>query len=514
MRHSGSTRTFVRVLVVGSVLMGGLTLAAGPAAAVACTGLFDANGDGFEDVPIGVPGEGIGSRNDAGMVNILLGSAGGITGTGSMTIFQEDIGANSETGDEFGAAVDIGDFNVDGCKDLVIGVPGENSDSGMVVVIYGTESGLDIAGRTILRQGLGGTSGAPEAGDRFGEVLAVKDAANASGASALAVGVPGEDIGSRVDAGMVNYYGSDLSGATPKLSTAGEAWYQGVSGIPGAAEAGDRFGAALAGGRSLSQPIIVGVPGEGIGSATNTGMVMVIGAGPSTEAYFHQDSPGVPGVNESDDRFGEAVAFGGSCFSAMSYSVVVGAPGEDIGNRVDAGSVTILDEVSKLFLYQGDGNVGGAAEAGDRFGASLLGQFPLVAGAPGEDIGSRVDAGMVSVINIECDHQQSTMSIAGTQTIHQNSAGVPGTAEAGDVFGATLGTSSVNAQDPLVLVGAPGEAIGTRANAGVVHIFPFDSSNSTDPLDLPASTLFHQNTAGVPGVSETGDRFGGSLASS
>ncbi|HAF67524.1 MAG TPA: esterase, partial [Acidimicrobiaceae bacterium] len=39
--------------------------------------VFDIDADGYDDIIVGVPGEGIGSRNNAGLVHILYGSASG-----------------------------------------------------------------------------------------------------------------------------------------------------------------------------------------------------------------------------------------------------------------------------------------------------------------------------------------------------------------------------------------------------------------------------------------------------
>src|SRR4029450_13037981 len=60
----------------------------------------DFNGDGFEDLAIGVPNEGGGGQVHAGAGNILYGSADGLTGTNQLLTQ-----ASPEDGDQFGAAV-------------------------------------------------------------------------------------------------------------------------------------------------------------------------------------------------------------------------------------------------------------------------------------------------------------------------------------------------------------------------------------------------------------------------
>jgi FG-GAP repeat len=44
----------------------------------------DFNGDDFDDLAIGVPNEDVGGQVNAGAVNILYGSAGGLTGTNQL----------------------------------------------------------------------------------------------------------------------------------------------------------------------------------------------------------------------------------------------------------------------------------------------------------------------------------------------------------------------------------------------------------------------------------------------
>src|ERR671911_2949887 len=81
----------------------------------------------------------------------------------------------------------------------------------------------------------------------------------------LAVGVPGEDAGTAANAGAVQV----LYGAADGLAADGRILAQGAGGVPGASEAGDRFGAALVTGRFNSdgyEDLAVGAPGEGVGA--------------------------------------------------------------------------------------------------------------------------------------------------------------------------------------------------------------------------------------------------------
>ncbi|HET9558497.1 MAG TPA: integrin alpha, partial [Actinomycetota bacterium] len=140
--------------------------ASAAAAAVAVEADFD--NDGFADLAVGVPREGVGTADLAGAVNILDGSANGLTGTGSQLLVQGGGGIpdTAEPFDFFGNTLAAGDFNNDGFIDLAIGVPGEDlatiTDAGAVTVLYGSASGLSATGSQFFSQDTPGVLGAAE----------------------------------------------------------------------------------------------------------------------------------------------------------------------------------------------------------------------------------------------------------------------------------------------------------------------------------------------------------------
>jgi hypothetical protein len=73
--------------------------------------------------------------------------------------------------DHFGLALVNGDFDGDGRDDLVVGVPGENAGAGGVNVLYGTATGLTSTDSQWWAQDSPGILGAAEAGDAFGYCL-------------------------------------------------------------------------------------------------------------------------------------------------------------------------------------------------------------------------------------------------------------------------------------------------------------------------------------------------------
>ena len=86
----------------------------------------DFNGDGYQDLAIGVPYETVGGAANAGTVYVLYGGPTGLRGSGSQVWRQENsgVGGLSEDSDIFGFVLATGDFNHDGFSDLAIGIPG------------------------------------------------------------------------------------------------------------------------------------------------------------------------------------------------------------------------------------------------------------------------------------------------------------------------------------------------------------------------------------------------------
>jgi hypothetical protein len=118
----------------------------------------DFNNDGYDDLAIGAPYEGIGTTGSAGAVNILYGSSDGLSSVGDQMWHQNTPGILGicETDDRFGTTLSVGDFDNDGYDDLAIGVPYESfgtaSWAGAVNVLYGSSSGLSSTARALICQ--------------------------------------------------------------------------------------------------------------------------------------------------------------------------------------------------------------------------------------------------------------------------------------------------------------------------------------------------------------------------
>jgi hypothetical protein len=331
---------------------------------------------------------------------------------------------------------------------------------------------------------------------------------NNDGADDLAVGVPGEDVGSIVDAGSVNVlYGSagtGLSGAGSQLFT------QPVSAV----EAGDQFGSVLASGDFNNDgfaDLAVGAPTENVGSVPDAGAVSVLYGSSSglTTAGAQTFTQPVSAV-EADDEFGFALAagdFDGDGFADLG----VGAPFESVGSTFFAGAVSALYGSTGTGLTTTGAQTFvqpvSAVEVDDTFGFSLAsGDFDndgfadLAAGAPFEDVGSTVDAGATSVL------YGSTgvgLTLAGAQTFVQPVSAV----ERDDTFGWSLASGDFNDDTFADLgVGAAFEDVGSALDAGAVSAL-YGSTGTG--LTTTGAQTFVQPVSAV----ERDDTFGFSLAS-
>ncbi len=113
--------------------------------------------------------------------------------------------------------------------------------AGAVITLYGGPSGLVATGSQLLRQGSASVPGSAEPGDVFGSVLTIADYGRST-AEDLAVGVPLENVGNVPDAGAVDVLYGRSSGL---IGRDAQRWSQDSAGVGGAPERRGRFGYSL-----------------------------------------------------------------------------------------------------------------------------------------------------------------------------------------------------------------------------------------------------------------------------
>ena len=421
----------------------------------------DFDGDGYEDLAVGSPGEGVGPVVQAGAVNILYGSANGLTASGDQifhqdTPFFDDV---AEDYDHFAESLRAGDYNDDGFVDLSIGVPSEDVDgkhgAGQVHVLFGSVGGLTTDDQVLLHQdSVAGFASSVESYDHFGSVLASGDF-NGDGKTDLAIGVPGEDAGSNNDTGVVDVIYGHASGFD--TANASE-WSQNSSSVPDSSEAWDAFGTSLTVGDfdgDGADDLAVGVTGEDVA----IGGFSIQDAGAVNVMYGR---PGMFGFDASKHQFWNLESAGVE-LSAATY--------DNFGTAVAAGD------------YNGDG------------------RFDLAIGTPLKSVGEN-DAGVVSVLYGYVDGLQSDND----HSYSQDTSGVAESSDFQDYFGTHLAAGDIDSDGEWELgVAVPGE----NNDRGAVHVF---YGRTQYGFRTDNDQVWSQDSAGIEGAPESGDSFGGPLA--
>ncbi|MER7408401.1 FG-GAP-like repeat-containing protein [Streptomyces sp. NPDC000070] len=375
-----------------------------------------------------------------------------------------------------------GDFNGDGYRDVAAGAPctdvGSASCAGAVVVLYGSASGVSAARKAVITQNSAGVPGTAESGDVFGAALATGDL-DEDGYSDLVIGATGESIGDRDGVGS----GTILWGGKSGLTSG--------KGLPQPTSLSEYGG--------FSRGIATGdFDGDGDTDVTLTGQ------------------------NHTRVYHGPFTRTGGP----SSHSVV-----GELGTtyEVIAGDMTGDGAAERVYPFNVDGDTGGQINYFRWTGTTYkMAELPDADGYPGsigdidrDGYGDLVLGDYTDPYDLKPGgHKggQITVWYGGPNgpdpaqrptVVHQDTAGVPGAAEAGDGFGTAVSTGDVNGDGYAdVVVSAPGEDIGPAKDAGSVTVLFGSASGLRTGSGVKSYT---QDTAGVLGSAESWDRFGSAV---
>ncbi|MET7271754.1 S1 family peptidase [Streptomyces flaveolus] len=487
-------------------------------AAVGATRIVDFNGDAVEDIAIGDPMATVGGDTTAGLVRVVH---GGGKGTAEINQDLDWVPGGTEAGDHFGNHLATVDYNEDGYTDLVVSASEENVgsavDAGFVDILFGGKNGLGSGPATLhFEQGSGNGSikaSAPETGDRMGASLAA--GTTAAGEPWVLIGTPGEALGSLAKAGAAFYVHGDTNIAinqdtsdVPGAAEANDAFGTSVAGdsnFIAIGAPGDAIGANANAGNLAVLSHKLDAAGR-----------------PTVVAGLDQDNEKISGAAEAGDKFGQALALvayrPSGAATATDSILAIGAPGEALAaetgaaQAAGAGNVVLLhfkadgtwDYLHALNQGSATDDRSGTIEAGDSEGASLsavntaprkvgsAATLKIAVGAPGEDLAGFTDAGAI--------HTFSLMDAAGANDLWIEAGdgdGIPGTPGEGEKLGTSILLTPRN-----LYAGMP---YGPTAT-GALHVLPFPNA-VPGGTSLPATTY----QPGKGGLPANGDYFGYSV---
>lgn len=434
-------RTYASAAAVVAAATAGLTLPAAAATPAPTAGDF--NGDGYADLAVGVPDGTVSGQAKAGYVNIVWGGPKGIGTRGSIRISQAtpEVPGTPEAGDRFGASVALADTSADGMAELLVGVPGEDvnglANVGTVDIVTGAKSGTG-PGAVVLN--------GPSASSAYGLAVGATDL---TGDAKLDILIGGKDkVLLLTNTGIfTTVLNAPMGGRAPILAT-------GDFNDDGTADLAIGYWTVNA---PYTQSHVR------LWSWDRTEHVMA--------NFWNTDNAGVSALAAGDfDGDGHDDLALGECREIADENIDDPCGPEALtkggGIHIHYGAAaTGSFGFRQQTLNQDTAGVAGVAESADHFGAALTvadingdGRDDLIAGAPGEAIGTRAGAGAATLLYGGPAGLLDAGGAATSVGYSQNTAGVPGSAETGDAFGTAVATADYDHDGmPDMAIGSPGE---------------------------------------------------------
>jgi hypothetical protein len=491
----------------------------------------DFNGDGVEDRVIGVPSDKTDRLYSSGGFHVLYSPGHDGTMPSSQYFTTQSPSMQKllkmyPTG--FGSTIASGDFDRDGYADVAVSVHGydepdeakQRINVGGIVVIYGTDHGLDVNAAQPARvwsQDSAGVQGVSEDDDAFGSSLVVGDF-DGDQFLDLAIGIEGEQVGAKArQEGAVTV----LYGGRAGLTARDQIVDQDTRGILDVAETGDWAGHAMAAADFNADGVddlALGVFSEGVDGKPNAGAVNVIygtknvGLTGRGDRFVSQALDSIPGDADKNDWFGATLTVG-DFNGDSSDDLVVGAPDDTVGGFEDSGSATYIPGSTSglvlarsTFLALGQVSSGGG---GAHFAAALAagdvngdGYDELAVSSPWFD---RVDVFPGS---------PDGPTVTGVRTLTPDQLDEPALDPGWGSFGVALQFAHLDTQPGAdLLVGMAHANVtvdGTKIQSGAVA----EISSRSGVLDSSAHRLYYQGAAAVPGTAVKWEEFGAALPGS